>query len=160
MQNKPTKEQIPVVTCTNLTKSYKGNKGIKDITLQVYKGDIFGFLGPNGAGKTTTIRTFLGYLKSEKGQIDILNVPNSRRDEIKHKIGYLPGDVFLFKRFNGEQLLKHLASFYPEELVNWDYINQLVEIFRLDLKKKISKYSFGMRQKLGIISTFLADPLW
>lgn len=156
MQRKPNTDHI-VINIDKLTKSYHSTKGIKDISLTVYRGDIFGFLGPNGAGKTTTIRSILGYLKPDYGQIKILNVPNNSR-EIKHKIGYLPGDVFLFKNFNGEQLLNHLASFYPSNLVNWDYVDQLAELFQLDLKKKISKYSFGMRQKLGIICTFIADP--
>ena len=64
-----------------LTKSYGKNRGVIDVSLKVAEGDIFGFIGPNGAGKSTTIRSMLGFLKFEAGEIKILGMDSVKDHE-------------------------------------------------------------------------------
>ncbi len=77
----------------NLTKFYGKARGIKNVSLNVEEGEVFGFIGPNGAGKSTTIRAMLGLIKSNEGSIAIFgkNIENSLV-EVLNDIGYLPSE--------------------------------------------------------------------
>ena len=79
----------------HLTKSYGKNRGVIDVSLRVKEGDIFGFIGPNGAGKSTTIRSMLGFLKFQQGNITILGKDSVRqREEILKDVGYMPSEAW------------------------------------------------------------------
>ena len=80
-----------VIEINHLTKSYGKNRGVIDVSLTIQKGDIFGFLGPNGAGKSTTIRSMLGFLKFDEGEIKILGMDSVKDHvEILKNVGYMP----------------------------------------------------------------------
>ncbi len=87
-------EKIKAIEISNLTKSYGKKRGVKNISLTVEEGDIFGFLGPNGAGKSTTIRSMLGLIRFQEGEIKLLQkdaVKNRR--EVLSRVGYMPSEV-------------------------------------------------------------------
>ena len=109
---------------TSLTKSYGSQISIEDISLNLKKGEVFGFLGPNGAGKSTTIRTVLNFLHPSKGSVSIFGL-DSVRDSVraKRRIGYLAGDIALYDTMTGRKLLRYLASLRGG--VDWEYVTEL-----------------------------------
>jgi ABC-2 type transport system ATP-binding protein len=150
-----------IIKTKGLTKYYGSSPGVEGLDLNIDRGEIFGFLGPNGAGKTTTIRLLLGLLRPTGGSISILGVNIAKdRLEVLRKIGYLPGDVGLYKDMTGAALLNHFlklrengnASQHKGRLVD------LTERFKIDFQRKIAGYSKGMRQIVGILQAFMHDP--
>jgi len=145
-----------VIETKGLTKYYGEIKGIKDLTLSVEKGEIFGFLGPNGAGKTTTIRTLLGYLNKTGGDAYILGQSiDENIVDIKKEVGYIPGEFNVYGHLTGRQFLDFFSSLRHREMT---LLDDLLEIFDLPLDRRIKGYSKGMKQMLGIIQAFMDDP--
>jgi ABC-2 type transport system ATP-binding protein len=148
-----------VIKAENLTKYYGKHLGIKNLNLEINKGEIFGFLGPNGAGKSTTIRMILHLLKPTAGKVLIFGKKVSRYYAgIYKRIGNLPGELKLYEHLSGAYFLDYMNSFFNKE-PKWR--NELVEAFKLDsniLAKKLKYYSHGMKQKLGIIQALQDDP--
>jgi ABC-2 type transport system ATP-binding protein len=143
-----------------LNKSYGSNRGVIDLDLSVYEGEVFGFLGPNGAGKTTTIRLLLNLIKPTGGKATLLGL-DSQQDsvEIHNQIGYLPGEFSLYPNLTGGQTLEyfaHLRGIPGTE--NWKFVLELAERLELDLTKKIRQYSRGNKQKVGIIQALMHRP--
>ena len=94
-----------------LTKHYGDVKALEDLDLEIAKGEIFGFLGPNGAGKTTTMRTILDLIRPTAGTAKILGL-DSHEDAVKIRkhIGYVPGDLALYPRLTGKELLTYFSN--------------------------------------------------
>jgi len=145
-----------VIDTHNLTKFYGKIRGIKDVTLTVNRGEIFGFLGPNGAGKTTTIRLLLNLINPTRGKAEIFGL-NTREDSLKirSRIGYIPGDLSLYESMSGKDLLRFLSSLRTKESPLTD---DLCHRFQVTLDRKIKGYSKGMKQKVGIVQAFMHDP--
>lgn len=148
---------MSVINVQNLTRDYGLGKGIFDVSVQVEKGQVFGFLGPNGAGKTTTIRHLMGFLRPKAGrcQIDGLDCWE-KRDEIQKKLGYIPGEISFFDDMTGKEFLKFASAY--RGIGKENRIQEMLERFALDPSGKIRKMSKGMKQKLGIVSAFMHDP--
>ena len=99
-------EEDLVLEINRLTKYYGDFLALKEASLKVRKGTIYGFLGPNGAGKTTTIRLILNILKPSSGEIKLFEVPINRSTVYLHdRIGYIPGDVALYGHLTVKQML-------------------------------------------------------
>jgi ABC-2 type transport system ATP-binding protein len=147
---------VSIIKIRNLTKFYGDIRGIEDLSLNVKKGEVFGFLGPNGAGKTTTIRTLLGLLNPTSGDAFILD-KNIRDNivEIRANIGFIPGELALYENLTGQKFLDYFSSLRKTDL---PLLDELLKIFELPLERKIKSYSRGMKQKLGIIQAFMDDP--
>jgi len=147
------------IDISHLVKTYPGKtpvRAVRDISLQVERGEIFGFLGPNGAGKTTTIRCMLDLIRPTSGAIRLFGL-DSRQDAlaIHRRIGYLPGDVRLPGDLTAKQFLErysHMAGLEPVLLP------ELLERFEVPLKRKLKGFSKGMRQMIGILQAFMCDP--
>ena len=148
-----------VIKTENLTKYYGKHLGIKDLNLEINKGEIFGFLGPNGAGKSTTIRMILHLLRPSAGKVLIFGKRVSRYyAQIYKNLGNLPGELTMYEHLSGAYFLDYMNSFFNKES-KWR--DELVEAFKLDstiLAKKLKYYSHGMKQKLGIIQALQNDP--
>ncbi|MBD3195688.1 MAG: ATP-binding cassette domain-containing protein [Candidatus Lokiarchaeota archaeon] len=142
----------------NLKKYYdKGSvKAVDDITFKVPKGARFGFLGPNGAGKTTTIRCIMGFLHKDAGEIYIQGekIDPIKNVEYRNNIGYLPGELGLYKNMNAMQLFKHFMKLYDME-INWKYVEELSNRLELNLDRKMNELSKGNKQKVGVISALM-----
>lgn len=146
-----------MIEVKNLTREYKGHKGIFDLNFNIKKGEVFGFLGPNGAGKTTTIRHLMGFIKAKTGSVKINNLDCFKdRVKIQKSLGYIPGEIAFFDELTGLDFLKFISKYRKNK--NLNRMQELAEIFEIDLKVKIKKMSKGMKQKIGIISAFLHDP--
>jgi len=144
------------IVISNLTKFYGKTLGIKNLTLNIKEGEIFGFLGPNGAGKTTTIRCMLNILIPNQGSVKINNEIVSRNSShLKNDIGYLPGELFYPKGFSVKNLLDYVESLKKKPCSRRE---ELLKRFNLETHKKIQALSHGNKQKLGIILSFMHDP--
>jgi len=149
----------PIIHIEKVTKYYGIITGVKEISFQVNRGEIFGFLGPNGAGKTTTIRLLLDLLRPTSGKIRIFGKDVKMNSySIRQKCGYLQGNFSAYGNLSGKEFLRLCAdlrkvSFYIEP--------GLLERFELsdnDMSRKISHLSHGTLQKLGIIQAFFHNP--
>ena len=148
---------MTVIETNNLTKNYGNGKGIFDVSISVEKGEVFGFLGPNGAGKTTTIRNLLGFITPDQGNCSILNMDCFRESaRIQQRLGYLPGEIAFLDDLDGRHLLHFISQMKGVE--NKNRIEELMEFFELDPRGKVKKMSKGMKQKIGIVAAFMADP--
>mgnify|MGYP000664761742 CR=1 FL=1 len=148
------------VQVTHLRKSFGPVEAVKDVSFEVYPGEIFGLLGPNGAGKTTTIRMMLDIFKADEGQVRLFG-DGDMTEEKKNRIGYLPEDRGLYKDLKLEPTLLYLATLKGlEEAVARERLEAWLR--RLDLyehrQKKVQELSKGMQQKAQIIATLLHEP--
>lgn len=146
----------------NFTKTYGDKVAVKDLSLEVDAGDMFGFIGHNGAGKTTTIKAMVGILPFDQGEIYIDG--HSIKDEpmmCKRLIAYIPDNPTLYEHITGIQYLNFVADIYEisvaerERLVS-KYSNALG--LTKELNDPISSYSHGMKQKLAVISALIHKP--
>jgi ABC-2 type transport system ATP-binding protein len=139
-----------------LTKFYGDVRGIEDISIEVEKGEVFGFLGPNGAGKTTAMRTLLGFLKPTAGNAWLLGHDLRDPAELqaaKANMGYLPSEPGLDESVTGRRLLH-----YYETLQGDVRSDELLELFDPPLDRKVGEYSRGNKQMLAIVLSFMHDP--
>jgi len=140
-----------------VTKRYRGGGGVTDLSLDVRVGEVFGFLGPNGAGKTTTIRLMVDLIRPDSGRICLLGEDiRTAGPQLRQRIGYLPGDLSLWGRFTGREILGHLAHLRGG--VDPASIESLAHRFDLDLTKPAKALSRGNRQKIGIVQALMGRP--
>ncbi len=148
---------------TNFSKSYKSDKKAVDrISLEVKSGDIFGFIGHNGAGKTTTIRSVVGVLDFEEGEITIDGV-SIKKDPVacKQKMAYIPDNPDLYEHLSGIAYLNFIGDIYQVNKKDRKaLIEKYADAFEMtsNLGDTISSYSHGMKQKLAIISALIHTP--
>ena len=140
-----------------LTKTYGKNRGIRDVDLEVFEGEVFGFLGPNGAGKTTTIRTLLGFLRPTSGDARIFGLDvRNESVEIRARLGNLPGEFALEDRMTGEQLLRFFARLRGVRELGYAY--ELAERLGADLHRPMRRLSRGNKQKIGLVQAMFHRP--
>jgi ABC-2 type transport system ATP-binding protein len=140
-----------------LTKFYGHQRGIEDLTLEVFPGEVFGFLGPNGAGKTTTIRMVLGLLRPTRGRGLVMGLDIVEESvALRAQLGYLPGDLALYDRMQGRDLLAFLAAMRGG--VPAQRYETLAERLHVDLGRRVKDLSRGNRQKIGVIQAFMHAP--
>jgi len=146
-----------IIETDGLTKSYGGKRGIVTVTFQVEEGDVFGFLGPKGAGKTTTIRLLMGLLRADTGAARIAGLDCWKQSvDIKHLIGYVPGEPALDPNLTGGQILEYFAHLRGG--VDDTYLKHLIERFELDTSRKFRQYSTGNKRKVVLIQAFMHRP--
>ena len=147
----------------NYSKSYKnGIKAVDNISLTIEEGDLFAFIGHNGAGKSTTIKSIVGILDFEEGEILINGLSIKKNPvECKKQIAYIPDNPDLYESLTGIRYLNFIADVF--EVSKEDRKNNIEKYSTLfGLKDKlndyIGSYSHGMKQKLALISAFLHNP--
>ena len=146
-----------VIRTEKLTKAYGSHRGIVDVTLEVQKGEVFGFLGPNGAGKTTTIRVLLDLIRPTDGKAFVFDIESSADPTAIHRrIGYLPGEFALYDRLTGGQTLEYFGNLRGG--VDRAYQAQLIERFDLDPSRRFREYSKGNKQKVGLVTALQHKP--
>jgi ABC-2 type transport system ATP-binding protein len=147
----------------NFSKTYKGGKkAVDQLTLTVEAGDILGFIGHNGAGKTTTIKSIVGILDFEAGDITIDNVSiKSNPMACKKNIAYILDNPDLYEHLTGIQYLNFIADIFQvsneDRLQRIQHYGDALEITSA-LGDLISSYSHGMKQKVAIISALIHEP--
>jgi ABC-2 type transport system ATP-binding protein len=145
------------ISARSLTKKFGRREVLHGIDFAVEAGSVFGVIGPNGAGKTTTMRCLLDIIRPSSGEIRVLGVdPRVGGPELRRRIGYLPGELFLEGRVTGRRLLDHYAAISGP--VAPGRIDELAERLGLDLDRHTRKLSKGNKQKLGLLQAFMHDP--
>jgi ABC-2 type transport system ATP-binding protein len=147
-----------VISLENIDKSLGGRAILKDVTLSVMRGDIFGYLGPNGAGKTTTIRIILGLMKATAGNVSVLG-QDVQDDRTRRKIGFVLEADGLYDNMTARANLMYYARLYdvaqPEAKIN----EALKTVGLADRAgDKVSSYSRGMRQRLALARAMAPGP--
>ena len=146
-----------VVEIKNLTKSYGKNRGVIDVSLGIEEGDIFGFLGPNGAGKSTTIRSMLGFLKINSGEIKILGMDSIKQhEEMLRNVGYMPSEAWFYDSMKVKDVIKYAADVRGIDCSA--EAEKLCERLKVDKDKKIKQLSYGNRKKVSIVCAMQHRP--
>lgn len=146
----------------HLTKKYGDFKAVDDLSLHIAPGEIYGFIGHNGAGKTTTLKSVVGILQFDNGEIYI-DGTSITADPLKCKreIAYIPDNPDIYEFMTGIKYLNFVADIFGVSAADrQEKIRKYAEIFELssDLAQPISTYSHGMKQKLAIISAWIHNP--
>ena len=152
-----------MIAIKNLTKSYvKGKKAIDNISFDVLDGEIFAFIGHNGAGKTTTIKSIVGILDFDCGNI-LINGKSIKDDAInaKKEIAYVPDNPDLYENMKAIEYINFICDMYEiskeERCKN---IQKYSIMFEIDdkLDDEISSFSHGMKQKIALIAALSHNP--
>jgi len=149
-----------IIEIKGLTKKFKDVKAVDELSLNVYKGDIFGFLGPNGAGKSTTIRMLLTLIRPNAGNIKLFGKNlNKERALILRDVGAIVEKPDFYNYLSAYKNLEILGRISGKEVSS----NRIIEILEtVGLKErrtsKVKTYSHGMKQRLGIAQALLHDP--
>lgn len=146
----------------HLTKTYGEKKAVDDLTLHIAPGEIYGFIGHNGAGKTTTLKSVVGILQFDQGEITI-GGKSIKTDPLacKRLLAYIPDNPDLYDYMTGIKYLNFIADvFGVDAQTRRERIRAYADTFELtgDLAQPIAAYSHGMKQKLAIIAAWLHDP--
>jgi ABC-2 type transport system ATP-binding protein len=149
----------------SLSKTYKGKKGIlvnalKNISLSISQGEIFGFLGPNGAGKSTTIKILMDLIRPTLGETFIMG-HSTASPQARKQVGYLPENPAFYDFLTAEEYLDFVGSTYgmSKELINKRKVEVLELLELIEARKRpIRTYSKGMVQRLGLAQVLLHDP--
>lgn len=148
----------------NLSKTYGNNKkkAVDNLSLEVKSGEIYGFIGHNGAGKTTTIKSIVGIIEFEEGNVYIDGI-SLKEDSIacKRLLAYIPDNPDIYDSLTGIQYLNFIGDMFEIPIKErQELIDKYSEIFKLkdNLVDIISSYSHGMKQKLVIISALIHKP--
>ncbi len=147
----------------NYSKSYnKSKKTVNNINLKIEEGDLFAFIGHNGAGKSTTIKSIVGILDFEEGDILINGLSIKKNPvECKKQIAYIPDNPDLYESLTGIKYLNFIADVYEiSSEKRKEIIETYADLFGLKdaLNNYIASYSHGMKQKLALISAFIHEP--
>lgn len=146
------------IVIRGLSKLYRGSNtyALKNLSLSVMPGEVYGFLGPNGAGKSTTIRLLMNYIQPTSGNADILGRDIVKDSvEIKRSVGYLAGDFAVYTKMTGWQYIAYLSELQKPVK---GYDGELVKMLNAEMDKKLGDLSRGNRQKIGIIQAFMHQP--
>ena len=146
----------------HLTKTYGDKKAVDDLSLHIQPGEIYGFIGHNGAGKTTTLKSCVGILGFDEGEIYIDGI-SIKEDPLacKRKLAYIPDNPDLYDYMSGAKYLSYIADIFKvPEKERRERINTYAELFEIkkDLGSSIQSYSHGMKQKLAVISALIHSP--
>lgn len=147
----------PVIELHEVTKLYGSAVGVRDVTMNVPRGSVFGFLGPNGAGKTTTISMLVNLIRPSSGKIKIFGLDNLDRGiDIRRRTGYLSSDMGLDPGLTGWQQLEYFGNLRGK--FNKKYTSELAERLECRLDKKFKNLSRGNKQKIGLITALMHRP--
>lgn len=149
------------IAIDRLTKHFGTVAAVDGLSLEVARGEVYGFLGANGAGKTTTIRLLLDLLRPSSGRATVLGV-DCHRDSLRARdlIGYLPGELPVYPDLSAEQFLAHLARLGSRP-VDASYQERLLARFDVrgaEVTRPLRAHSHGMRQKIGLIQALMTRP--
>ncbi|MCD7785301.1 MAG: ATP-binding cassette domain-containing protein [Oscillospiraceae bacterium] len=145
-----------VISVQNLTKDYGMKRGVFDISLDIKKGEVFGYLGTNGSGKTTTIRHMMGFLKPDSGEVTINGLnPWDHAPEVMKSVSYIPGEIAFPDVKTGTDFFKVQAEFLGVK--DFSYMNYLIDKLGLDPSANLKRMSKGMKQKTAIVAALMGD---
>ncbi|XFA99797.1 ABC transporter ATP-binding protein [Candidatus Izemoplasma sp. B36] len=153
-----------MIKIKNFSKKY-GNSdkyAVKDFSLEVNMGEVFGFLGHNGAGKSTTIKSLVGIQSITEGSMEICGYSIKTQPlEAKLEIGYVSDNHAVYEKLTGREYIHYIADLYKVDPIHRDErLEKLLVEFNLvhAIDQEIKSYSHGMKQKLVVISALIHEP--
>lgn len=164
MEQNKIENHTPSLVLKNFTKRYGSSNvyAVKDATLQINGGEIFGFLGHNGAGKSTIIKSIVGIQPITSGTITVCGYDVERQSVLaKRMIGFVPDHYALYEKLTGREYINYVADLWGVSQEERDkQIKKYVELFELSgaFDNQIKTYSHGMKQKITIISALVHNP--
>ena len=157
--NQGSENMEKVIEMKNLTKLYKNGRGINDLNLDVYKGEILGFLGPNGAGKTTAMKIMTGLIQPNRGDVKLFgHSVIEEYEKAMADVGCIIEVPEAYSYLSAYENLKQLARFYPD--VDEKRIEEVLELTGIGRYKdeQPKRFSLGMKQRLGLAAAILSRP--
>lgn len=160
------KQKLPVVQTVGLSKVFKDfwyrprAEAVKDLTLDVQPGEVFGLLGPNGSGKSTTIKMILGLLYPTRGRISVFGRPPTDV-AVKKRIGYLPEESYLYRFLNAKETLDFYGRLFRQHRkLRGHRVDLLLDMVGLqhESRRRIGEYSKGMARRIGLAQALINDP--
>ncbi|MDP9350221.1 MAG: ABC transporter ATP-binding protein [Chloroflexota bacterium] len=151
----------PAIYVEHLRKEYRDKVAVEDLSLQVERGEVFGFLGPNGAGKTTTIKMLNGLVRPTSGRLSVLGRPLGDM-EARRRIGFLPEQFRFHEWLRAEEFLDFHGSLYGlSRSERRQRIPEALTLVGLEgrARSRLRTFSKGMLQRIGIAQAVIADPL-
>ena len=162
MQNATFSDDQMIIRTEHLSKKYEDVWGVRDLSLEIQRGEMFAFLGPNGAGKTTTIKLLAGLLKPTEGRALIGGYDIQQHPvEAKALIGYIPDHPYLYEKLSGRDFFHFVGDlFHIDHATQERKRQEYFDLFGLTSvqNKLIENYSHGMRQKLVFSVSLMHDP--
>jgi len=152
---------MPVLTVSQLTKSYGMLRAVDGISFHIDRGDIYGLLGPNGAGKTTTIDMIATLLRPDAGEVDIQSAADGSDGDVRWKIGLVPQKSSLTEKLTGRECLRFFGRLYDLRGRNLcERVERRLKDVGLEKRgdDRVSTYSGGMQRRLNIAAGLLHDP--
>jgi ABC-2 type transport system ATP-binding protein len=148
-----------MITTKNLTKRFEDTTAVDSISIQISKGEIYGFLGPNGAGKTTTMRMLTGLTQPTSGSAKVAGTSISDRARLVEKIGHAPDTPPLYEQLTGWEQIQLAADIHGVD-ESGEKTEQYLDRFDMleDADSRISSYPKGMKQKINVIQTIIHSP--
>lgn len=147
---------------SHIEKNFENINALKDVSLNIRKGEFFGLLGPNGAGKSTLMNIIIGYLEADSGKVSIDGeVISSRNIQLRKKIGYVPQEVSLYLELSAQKNLKIFGGLYNLSAKELDEkIEYVLNLVQLNDRKKdaVKDFSGGMKRRLNLAASLLHDP--
>lgn len=150
---------MSVVEIKNLTKLYKNGRGIRDLSLNIEKGQVFGLLGPNGSGKTTTMKVMAGLIRANNGEVKLFghDIGEAQENALQNVSCMIETPSFYSYLTAGQNLeiIRKLYSNIPQAR-----IAHMLKVVGLsnNVNEKAEKFSLGMKQRLGLALTLLSEP--
>ena len=152
----------PAITIENLTKKFEDKTAVENLSLQVFKGELFGLLGPNGAGKTTTINILCGLTKPTSGTAKIFGYDIQKETQkVKEQIGVCIQETAIYPYLSGKENLELFGKLYGmNKKTIKERSNMLLTKMALteDAKRITAKYSGGMKRRLSLALALIHDP--
>jgi len=149
----------PIIVLKKIAKFYGKTVGVRNLSFEVHRGEVFGFLGPNGAGKTTTIRLLLDLLRPTSGHISVFGKAIADDSAaIRRRCGYLPGNFAAYGNMTGVEFLQFIARLRQVTPKSRHELLERLHLSEKDLAQKIKHLSHGTRQKLGVVQAFFHEP--
>jgi ABC-2 type transport system ATP-binding protein len=145
-----------MIEINNLCKRLQNKDVLKDISLKVNEGSIFGLIGPNGAGKTTLIKTLAGIYMPDSGEVKINGENVFQNSNIKQIMGYVADENNFYNNFTIKYLKKLFGLTYRN--FDTDYFDSLNDIYKLPLNATVKKFSKGMKMRLSIMLNMSITP--
>lgn len=152
----------PIIQLKGLTKCYGSQKAVDDLSLDIYKGEIFGLLGPNGAGKTTTILMMLGLTDPTSGSAFVCGYNATNNPiSVKRKVGYMPDTLGFYDNMTALENLVYIARL--NGLAEKEIMKRAIEVMEIvglssAMNKRTSTFSRGMKQRLGLADVLIKEP--
>lgn len=152
----------PIIQLKGLTKCYGSQKAVDDLSLDIYKGEIFGLLGPNGAGKTTTILMMLGLTDPTSGSAFVCGYNATNNPiSVKRKVGYMPDTLGFYDNMTALENLVYIARL--NGLAEKEIRKRAIEVMEIvglssAMNKRTSTFSRGMKQRLGLADVLIKQP--